>query len=237
MKDPIKFIRLKIISALNGNITSGGSNVSIYNQVPSNATFPFIRVYGVSTTAVDNNQTKYNVECITRIEVVTRFDGDRGGSRYYLVMTPPGSSAGDGAVFRSGRYSPGFSDEVTAVVGNVFLKYKGAELFGFYETAMGKKSSEVDTRSVNQLGADLIYRLGKNENVYLGARYNILNAEDISGEDITINRYQVGGGWFLTPNVLAKLEYVNQDYKDFPTGDLLYGGNFNGIMIEAIVGF
>ncbi len=79
MKDPIKFIRLKIISALNGNITSGGSNVSIYNQVPSNATFPFIRVYGVSTTAVDNNQTKYNVECITRIEVVTRFDGDSGG--------------------------------------------------------------------------------------------------------------------------------------------------------------
>ena len=79
MKDPIKFIRLKIIAALDGNITSGGSNVAIYNQVPSSATFPFIRVYGVSTTAVDDNQSKYNVECITRIEVVTRFDGDSGG--------------------------------------------------------------------------------------------------------------------------------------------------------------
>ena len=79
MKDPIKFISLKIIAALDGNITSGGSNVGIYNQVPSSATLPFIRVYGVSTTAVDDNQSKYNVECITRIEVVTRFDGDSGG--------------------------------------------------------------------------------------------------------------------------------------------------------------
>lgn len=165
------------------------------------------------------------------------FDGDRGGSRYYLVMVPPGSSAGDGAIFRSGRYSPGFSDEVTAAVGNVFLKYKGAELFGFYEMASGKKSSEADTRSVNQLGADLLYRFGKKENVYLGARYNILNAEDISGTDININRYQLGAGWYLTPNVLAKIEYVNQEYKDFPTGSLFYEGSFNGIMIEAVVGF
>lgn len=79
MKDPIKYIRLKIIAALNGNVTSGGSNVSIYNRVPTDASFPFIRVYGVSTTAVDDNQSKYNVECITRVEVVTRFDGDSGG--------------------------------------------------------------------------------------------------------------------------------------------------------------
>lgn len=79
MKDPIKYIRLKIIAALDGNVTSGGNNVSIYNRVPTDASYPFIRVYGVSTTAVDDNQTKYNVECITRVEVVTRFDGDSGG--------------------------------------------------------------------------------------------------------------------------------------------------------------
>lgn len=79
MKDPIKYIRLKIIAALDGNVTSGGSNVSIYNRVPTNANYPFIRVYGLSTNQVDDNQSKYNVECITRIEVVTRFDGDSGG--------------------------------------------------------------------------------------------------------------------------------------------------------------
>ncbi len=79
MKDPIRFIRLKIIAALNGNITSSGVNVLIYNRVPSQVSYPFIRVYSVSTNAVDDNQSKYNVECITRIEVATRFDGDSGG--------------------------------------------------------------------------------------------------------------------------------------------------------------
>ena len=52
MKDPIKFIRLKIIAALDGNITSGGSNVAIYNQVPSSATFPFIRVIPPFTSSL-----------------------------------------------------------------------------------------------------------------------------------------------------------------------------------------
>jgi recombinational DNA repair protein (RecF pathway) len=33
----------------------------------------------LSTNQVDDNQSKYNVECITRVEVVTRFDGDSGG--------------------------------------------------------------------------------------------------------------------------------------------------------------
>lgn len=79
MKDPIKYIRLKVINALTGNITSNGSVVSIYNRVPTVAVYPFIRVYGLSTNAIDDNQSKYNVECITRIEVITRFSGDSGG--------------------------------------------------------------------------------------------------------------------------------------------------------------
>jgi len=54
---------------------------------------------------------------------------------------------------------------------------------------------------------------------------------------MTVNRYQVGGGWFVTPNVLAKLEYVNQKYLDFPTTDIRSGGQFKGFMISGAVGF
>ena len=79
MKDPIKFIRKKIITTLAGAVTFGGSNVLIYNRVPSSTVYPYIRVYGLSTNAIDDNQTKYNVECITRVEVVTRFESDSGG--------------------------------------------------------------------------------------------------------------------------------------------------------------
>ena len=42
MKDPIRFIRQAIISALDGNVSFGGSNVPVYNRVPSSATEPYI---------------------------------------------------------------------------------------------------------------------------------------------------------------------------------------------------
>ncbi len=162
-------------------------------------------------------------------------DGDRGGSRYYLVMSAPGASAGDD--FRTGRYNPGFGDEVTLFMGNVFMKYQGLELFGIAEFGSGKSSNEVDTRKFTHLAADLLYRFGAKENVYVGGRYNTVSADDVTGADITINRVQLGAGWFITKNILAKLEYVNQTYDGFAASSRLADGKFNGIMVEAVIGF
>jgi hypothetical protein len=36
---------------------------------------------------------------------------------------------------------------------------------------------------------------------------------------------------------LLKAEYVNQEYKDFPTTNIYNGGEFKGMVIEAVVGF
>lgn len=165
------------------------------------------------------------------------YSGDRGGSRYYLVMAPPGVRAGDRGIFPSGRYNPGFTDKVTSFMGNVFLKAQGVEFFGTYETSSGRNWFEPNTRNMTQLAGELLYRFGANEDVYVGGRYNTVSAEDPSGSDITINRYQLGAGWFLTDNVLLKGEYVNQDYLDFPSGSQLFEGNFNGFMLEAVIGF
>jgi hypothetical protein len=33
------------------------------------------------------------------------------------------------------------------------------------------------------------------------------------------------------------VEYVDQQYKNFPTYDIRNGGKFNGIMFEAALGF
>jgi hypothetical protein len=55
--------------------------------------------------------------------------------------------------------------------------------------------------------------------------------------DQKINRYELGGGWFVTPNVLGKLEWVNQKYLDFPTNDIRYGGQFKGFMVTGTIGF
>lgn len=166
------------------------------------------------------------------------YSGDRAGSRYYSVMD-------DG--FRSGRYAPSFTPprgapaeagEMTAIMINPFVKFQGLEFYGVFENTSGKIKDGVDeTRSYQQYGAELLYRIGANENFYLGGRYNLVTGETVNG-DIEIDRFNIGGGWFLTKNVLAKLEYVTQSFdNDGFAGSKYAGGEFNGVMLEAVISF
>lgn len=170
------------------------------------------------------------------------YGGDRAGSRYYLVME--NTKATTDANFYSGRLRPSYSDKVFSLMGNAFIKYKGLEFFGTFENASGRKSTEADMRTAVQIATDLIYRFGKNENFYVAGRYNTVKAElpaagQLYGKDnpVTISRYEISGGWYLNKNILAKVAYVNQEYKDYPTSDILSEGKFNGVVVEAVVGF
>jgi hypothetical protein len=79
MLEAIYYVRKAIIAKLNGNITIDGSIVPIYGRVPTNASYPFIRVYSLSNDETDQNQTSFTTETITRVECVTRFASDDGG--------------------------------------------------------------------------------------------------------------------------------------------------------------
>jgi hypothetical protein len=121
---------------------------------------------------------------------------------------------------------------------NGFVKAGGLEFFGTLEQAQGRTKQETATRKVNQVAGDVIYRIGRNENFYVGARYNTVKAE-LAGmtNDVIVNRSALAAGWFVTRNVLLKGELVKQQYKDFPAADFRNGGKFNGYVIEAVVGF
>eukprot|EP01013_Petalomonas_cantuscygni_P037233 TRINITY_DN68027_c0_g1_i1.p1 TRINITY_DN68027_c0_g1~~TRINITY_DN68027_c0_g1_i1.p1 ORF type:complete len:421 (-),score=-6.83 TRINITY_DN68027_c0_g1_i1:781-2043(-) len=163
------------------------------------------------------------------------YSADRAGSRYYLVMENVDASATSN--FRSGRYNPGFNNEITAFMINPFVKYKGLEFFGTFETASGKTDAETDDRNATQLAGELIYRFGNSENFYLGTRYNTVTSDDPSGPEITIDRFQLGGGVFLTKNILAKIEYVNQQYDGFDITSIFNEGEFKGVLLEAVISF
>lgn len=171
---------------------------------------------------------------------LTLYGGDRTGSNYQNVMEKgvPGALPALTAVAFSGRLNPGFSKKVDAFMLNGFLKSGGAELFLTYETASGRTKTETDNRKMNQIAADFVYRIGKEENFFLGARYNTVKAR-LAGytDDVTVDRVAFGAGWFITKNVLMKGEIVSQQYKNFLTTDYRNGGKFNGLVIEAIVGF
>ena len=167
----------------------------------------------------------------------TLFAGDRTGSHYFYVMENTAATS-DGN-FRSGRYTPQFSQEVAAVMINPFIKYKGLELFGTYEMAKGRLITEPDMRTAQQYAVDLIYRFpeGK-ENFWIGGRYNAVTATlPKNDNDITISRTVGSAGWFVTRNIMLKGEYVSQVYSHFASSDIRSGGSFKGIMMAAVVGF
>ena len=171
---------------------------------------------------------------------LTLYGGDRTGSNYQNVMekVPYGTALpASTAVAFSGRFNPGFSKKVDALMLNAFLKAGGLEFFGTYEKAKGYSKTETEDRDANQFASELIYRFAK-DRLYVGARYNTVTAR-LAGfaNDVTIDRVAGAAGWFLTRNVLLKGEYVEQNYKDFPKSDYRAGGKFNGWVIEAVVGF
>ena len=165
----------------------------------------------------------------------TLFTGDRAGSRYYLVLENTAATEKDNAW--SGNIRPGFANQVHAYVVNPFIKYRGLELFGNIETATGKASTELTNRTIRQYAGEGIYRLFSDK-VYFGGRYNTVRGT-LAGipNDIAVNRVQLGGGWFVTPLLLTKVEWVNQKYEKFPTTDIRSGGQFKGFMVEGVLAF
>jgi len=79
MNEALHHLRKVYFTRLNNTITSNGSTVPAYNRVPSDASEPYIRIYSVGTTEIDQNRDSFNNNCETRIEVVTAFNGDDGG--------------------------------------------------------------------------------------------------------------------------------------------------------------
>ncbi len=166
----------------------------------------------------------------------TLYSGDRAGSRYYDVLENVASNETSNAW--SGNVRPGMSDNIRAMVLNPFIKFGGLELFGNIESAKGKSASETVDRTWKQNAGDVVYRFAPHEKLFVGARYNTTNGTLVGiPNNVSVNRTQLAGGWFVTPALLAKLEWVTQEYKDFPVNDIRNGGKFNGFMIEGAVAF
>ncbi|MFN8804224.1 MAG: hypothetical protein ACK5YT_00215 [Bacteroidota bacterium] len=187
----------------------------------------------------------------------TLFGGDRAGSNYQYVMeNAPVTLTGNSF---SGRFNPGFRDNLTAFVINPFVKFGGLEVFGTFESATGKNSfengegvtgySKEPDRMATQTAVEALYRFGKTEQFYVGARYNTVAATIAEGysatvrgtrTDVTIDRTSIAAGWFITPSILLKGEYVTQNYGGFlATGanNRFYNGKFDGFVIQGAISF
>ncbi len=163
------------------------------------------------------------------------YNSDRAGSRYYLVMNRITNSPNDVDITMnqtSGNYGPGTTKKDNSLMANLFTKYKGLEFFGTYEMMRGNALNG-SKLGFNQYAAEGIYRFGKDEQFFGGLRYNLVDNNVTSN---SVNRFSAAAGWYLIKQVVLKLEYVNQNYKEFLAQ---YGqdAGFKGVMFEAAISF
>ena len=229
------YLKAKNVIAM-GAVTAGELRSSVLN--PGKRSPTFIGKLGYDTQVNEALRVRLtgSMYRTTKSASNTLYSGDRAGSRFYFVLE--NTAATETAQAVSGLYNPRFSNEVTAVQVNPFVKLRGLELFGVIERAEGRASTEPSDRVWNQYAVDAVYRFLPREQLFAGVRYNVASGDvlNVAGKP-EISRWEVGGGWFITPSVLMKAEYVNQQYKGFPATNILNGGKFKGLMLEGVIGF
>jgi hypothetical protein len=219
---------LAMAGVTGGEIQGGVTN-------PGDRSPSFFGKVGYDTQVNDNVRIRITGSLYTTSSSVnnTLYAGDRAGARYYSVM-----DAVDQEDFRSGRINPGLNDNVTAWVINPFVKIGSLEIFGNIESASGSGRGETDDRTWYQYAGEVLYRFPASERAYVGLRYNVADGQ-LRGslQNVTVNRFNIGGGWYVLRNLLVKAEYVNQQYNDYPAESINHEGQFNGFVIEAAVAF
>lgn len=166
------------------------------------------------------------------------FSGNRGGERYGGIF------GGGGA---PGQVLPQAGQDLTAWQGDltwdanpirVWVAYGNTRDRDINGSAVGSPEEEW-----NYYMAELRYQLTRN--IYAAARYSGAAADMIGGaaSDGTVDRYQIGGGYWLNRFMLAKLEYVHQTYSDFNDGVMVSGvqawrnPKFSGPLLEVSFSF
>jgi hypothetical protein len=219
-----------------GAITGGEIRGNVQN--PDGRAPSYIAKVGFDRQVRDDVRLRLTGSMYTTSKSIsnTLYGGDRAGSRYYLVME--NTTATESVNASSGLINPGLRSKVQAFQINPFVKVGDLELFGVIEQAEGRVATESADRQWNQYAAEAVYRFLPGDKIYVGARYNTVEGR-MSGmaNDVGADRTQFSAGWFVTPLVLLKAEYVTQKYNDFPTTDIRNGGKFDGLVFEGVVAF
>lgn len=239
-----------------GGVVFTKKNPSIFAKVAYDKASENFR-YRLSASVYHNSNIQRN----------TLFAGDRTGSHWFSVMEPAiapvngvQTATSASANFTSGRFDPSVSNRLTTINISPFVKWKGLEIQGGIDLLSGSVYGDTLTtsgtkewikRDWTQYYGEVVYRFLKDEQLYVGARlvnatgqpsglkYGANDEGQQSGAQakVGINRLSFSAGYFPTKNMLLKVEYTSQQYKDFPWADYRHEGKFSGFIVEAVIGF
>lgn len=171
----------------------------------------------------------------------TLFSGNRSGERYGGVLGG-GQAPGD-ILARAGKDVLAYQADATWGT-----KETPIQLYGHFGRTKDRDINGIAPRHLEETwkyyAADAVYHL--TPIVYAAARYSAANAETFNGSssDGKVHRIQLGGGLWLTRNLLMKVEWVDQKYSGFRAGDIVNNGvdagrgpRFRGLVSEFSFAF
>ena len=176
------------------------------------------------------------------------YNGDKAGTVSDKVFNYEGMQEWDKAFGSSWNAMDGYYD-LTVSMTNVFLKYNNTEVFGLLEFADSSESLDTDWSSGSPVVAliekdmklahysiDVVQRF-YGDKFYVGARYESATTEkegDPTNDELT--QYQLGAGWFISKNAIAKLEYISQERENME--EYVDGkAKFDGFMFSTALTF
>ncbi|HEX6086685.1 MAG TPA: hypothetical protein VF266_19295 [Thermoanaerobaculia bacterium] len=168
------------------------------------------------------------------------FTGNRSGERYAGIM---GGGQAPGGVFpQAGEKFSAAQFDVT------FDNGSPLKLYGHYGMTQDKDINGIAAGTPEEkwtyFAGDVVYKI--TPALYAAARYSNASTAMLAGaaSNGVVDRYQVGGGLWLTKNLLVKLEYVNQKYDGFGVGQVVNNGiqawknpSFSGVISEVSFSF
>ncbi|HEX2121925.1 MAG TPA: hypothetical protein VHL59_09815 [Thermoanaerobaculia bacterium] len=172
---------------------------------------------------------------------IQMFTGNRSGERYAGIL---GGGQAPGGVF------PQAGEKFSAAQFDATFDRKGfpVKLYGHVGRTQDKdingSAAGAPEESWNYYAGDVKYEL--TSAIYAAARYSSAQTSMLAGNpsDGKVTRIQVGGGLWLTRNLLMKLEYVQQKYSGFATGQMVNNGiqawrdpEFSGVISEVSFSF
>jgi hypothetical protein len=192
----------------------------------------------ISYIAADNSE---NATKAAGGSAMQMFSGNRSGERYAGILgggqAPGGVFPQAGEKFSAAQFDVTFDDK------NLPIKFYGN--FGrTQDKDINGSAAGTPEETWNYYAAQVIYKI--NPTLYAAARYSGATTAMLNGNasDGKVNRIQIGGGLWLTRNVLVKVEYVDQKYRGFASGQMVNNGiqawrdpEFSGVISEVSFAF
>lgn len=169
------------------------------------------------------------------------FSGNRSGERYAGVM---GGGQAPGNVFpQAGEKFSAAQFDLTFDDADLPIKLYG-HVGRTEDKDINGTAAGTPEETWSYYAGDVVYKI--TPALYAAARYSGATTEMLNGRETggKVNRIQAGGGFWLTKNMLMKLEYVTQKYSGFREGDMVNNNiqawrdpEFHGFVAEVSFAF